>query len=121
MFGLQRVLSAVVFLTVAGGGLSVSAAPFNVGEAKCADCHKAEDAVFKKTKHAIQFREIHRKPAVKDIIAAAGGDANMRRNDTCTQCHFTMVAANATRQADRRDRPVLRKLPWSLIGLAAVP
>jgi hypothetical protein len=96
MFSLQRVLSAVVVLTVASWGVSASAAPFNVGEAKCADCHKSEDAVFKKTKHAIQFREIHRKPAVKDIITAAGGDANMRRNDTCTQCHFTMVAPNAT-------------------------
>ena len=27
--------------------------------------------------------------------AAAGGDANMRRNDVCTTCHFTMSQADA--------------------------
>ena len=83
-------------MVVAGSGLSASAAPFNQGEAKCFDCHKAEDTVWKATKHATSFREIHRKPEVKNIITAAGGDANMRRNEVCTACHFTMVQANAS-------------------------
>jgi hypothetical protein len=30
---------------------------------------------------------------VKGIIAAAGGDQNMRRNEVCTPCHYTMVSA----------------------------
>jgi hypothetical protein len=98
MSSLKRVLSVVALLAMAfaGGGLSAAAEPFYQGEQKCFDCHKSEDGVWKQTKHAISFREIHRKPAVKNIITAAGGDANMRRNDTCTTCHFTMVQANAT-------------------------
>jgi cytochrome c554/c'-like protein len=95
MLSLKRVLSVVLLVAMAGavGGLTARAAPFNQGEAKCDNCHKAEDAVWKKTKHATSFREIHRKPAVKGIIAAAGGDANMRRNEVCTTCHYTMVSA----------------------------
>lgn len=95
MSSFKRVFSAVALLAMVGlfGGMSASAAPVNLGEAKCDNCHKSEDAVWKKTKHATSFKEIHRKPAVKDIIAAAGGDANMRRNAVCTTCHYTMVSA----------------------------
>ena len=98
MSSLQRVLSVIVLLAMAcvGGVLAAAAAPFYQGEQKCFDCHKPEDTVWKSTKHAISFKEIHRKPAVKAIITAAGGDANMRRNDVCTTCHFTMVQANAS-------------------------
>jgi Cytochrome c554 and c-prime len=96
MSSLKRVLSAVALFAMVGvfGGMSVSAAPFNQGEAKCDNCHKSEDAVWKKTKHATSFKEIHRNPKVKDIITAAGGDANMRRNAVCTTCHYTMVSAS---------------------------
>jgi Cytochrome c554 and c-prime len=95
MSSLQRVVSAIAFLVMAGafGGMSVSAAPVNVGEAKCDNCHKAEDAVWKKTKHATSFREVHRKPAAAAILKAAGGDSNMRRNAVCTTCHYTMISA----------------------------
>ncbi|MSP46409.1 MAG: hypothetical protein EXQ83_11290 [Xanthobacteraceae bacterium] len=98
MLGLKRVLSAIAFLAMAGagGGLPATAEPFFQGEQKCVDCHKSEDTVWKATKHSTSFREIHRKPLVKDIITAAGGDANMRRNAVCTTCHFAMTQANAT-------------------------
>ena len=96
---LPRILSSIVVLTFAAAGnswLSPSHAdPFYQGPQKCVDCHTPEHDVWEKTKHAESFREIHRKPAVKAIIAAAGGDANMRRNEICTTCHYTMTQADA--------------------------
>ena len=93
----QRLLPAFAVLAMVGvGGVrSASAEPFYQGPLKCAECHKDETAVWKPTKHGTSFREIHRKKEVKDIITAAGGDANMRRNEVCTTCHYTMVKADA--------------------------
>jgi hypothetical protein len=101
MSGLTRVLSAIAVVAIAeaGAGASLHADPFYQGPGKCADCHKSETAVYQQTKHANSFKDIHRQPAVKDIIAAAGGDANMRRNDVCTTCHYTMT------QTDARAKP----------------
>ena len=96
---LPRILSFLVFVVFAVAGNAVvstsHAEPFYQGPQKCLDCHTPEHGVWEKTKHAESFREIHRKPAVKAIIAAAGGDANMRRNEVCTSCHYTMVKADA--------------------------
>ena len=94
---IPRILTAIAVLALAGTVSSIPAAaePYYQGPQKCLDCHKSEHAVWEQTKHAMSFREIHRKPAVKDIIAAAGGDANMRRNAVCTTCHFTMTQADA--------------------------
>ena len=93
MSSLNRVLAAVVFVTfaVAFGGLSASAEPFYQGPGKCGECHKGANAVWAKSEHGTSFKEIHKKPSVKAIITAAGGTTNMRRNDVCTACHFTMV------------------------------
>lgn len=98
MSGLARVLSAIAIVAIAeaGAGVSLRADPFYQGPGKCADCHKSETAVYQQTKHANSFKDIHRQPAVKDIIAAAGGDANMRRNDVCTTCHYTMTQTDAS-------------------------
>ena len=57
---------ASLVATVAG------AQHFMVGAQKCADCHKAETAVWEASKHATSFKDIHRKPEVKDIIAEIG-------------------------------------------------
>jgi hypothetical protein len=105
MSSLQRVLLAIVVFVVASAGsiFSAGAAPYFVGPGKCADCHKAETTVWKASDHSKQFREIHRKPSVKAIITAAGGDANMRRNPTCTQCHFTMIQDSPTGRADAKE------------------
>jgi len=95
---LQRLLPSIAIMVLAGWILSSPAAadPFYQGPQKCQDCHKSEVSVWEQTKHSQSFKDIHRKPAVKDIIAAAGGDANMRRNDVCTTCHFTMTQADAS-------------------------
>jgi len=69
---------------------------FMVGAGKCADCHNAETAVWEASKHATSFKDIHRKPEVKDIIAAVGGNTNMRRNEVCTACHYSNTQASAS-------------------------
>ena len=70
--------------------------PYYVGPKACTECHKAEGAVWEATKHATSFKDVHKNEKAKAILAAAGGDANMRKNATCTQCHFTMEQADAS-------------------------
>jgi hypothetical protein len=69
------------------------------------ECHRAEHGVWEKTKHSTSFRNIHQKAEAKDIIAAAGGDTNMRRNEVCTSCHYSMVSANATARPNAAAGP----------------
>lgn len=87
---------AAAFALAALSSPLAGAEPFMVGAQKCADCHKAETAVWEASKHAASFKDIHRKPEVKDIIAAVGGNANMRRNEVCTACHFSNTQASAS-------------------------
>ena len=87
------------FLPMAG------ADPFFVGPQRCVECHRAEHGVWEKSKHAMSFRDVHRKPEVKDIIAATGGNTNMRRNETCTACHFTMTKADTGAAANASVGP----------------
>ena len=93
---LHVIFGLALIVGVSLSAASAQAAPFTQGAQKCAECHKAETEVWNGTKHNKSFNEIHRKPEVKAIITAAGGDANMRRNDTCVTCHYTMSQANAT-------------------------
>ena len=74
---------------------TLCAAPFAVGAKSCQECHKAEFEVWEKTKHSTSFGTLHKHEKMKAIIAAAGGDANIRRNATCLQCHYTMEQADA--------------------------
>lgn len=97
---IQTIYYVTFGLILAFGGVlgfnpAAQASPFYQGPQKCAECHKAESDVWSQTKHFKSFAEIHRKPEVKAIITAAGGDANMRRNDTCVNCHYTMSQADA--------------------------
>ena len=85
------VVAALGILVLAAGA---SAEPFAQGPQKCLDCHKAEHGVWEGTKHAKSFADIHRKPEVRAIIQAAGGDSNMRRNAVCMACHCTAAKAD---------------------------
>jgi len=88
------------------GGLSVvqvEAGQFYLGPKACADCHGPESQILGKTKHAMSFKDIHRSPKAAPILAAAGGDKNMRKNPTCTQCHFTMEQENASKPATAKS------------------
>jgi hypothetical protein len=88
----------VQFVAVAFAGVAMTALAdtFYVGPKACQECHKTEGGVWEQTKHATSFKDVHKAAKAKDILAAAGGDANMRKNATCTQCHFTMEQADAS-------------------------
>ena len=92
-------LSASVVAVVGLTGSAASAAPFAVGPEKCMECHRSEHQVWEGTKHSTSFRDVHRDPKVKAIATAAGGDDNMRRNETCISCHYTET------QKDANDKP----------------
>ena len=69
------------------------------GSEKCQSCHSAEHGVWEQTKHFASFREAHKNPKAKDILAAVGGSSNMKANETCTLCHYTMVRESADAKA----------------------
>jgi hypothetical protein len=70
-----------------------------IGSDTCVKCHQQELESWKQTPHFHTFETLHRKEAAKDI-AARLGLRSVKRNDECTQCHFT------TQTVDGRDRVV---------------
>lgn len=82
---------------------SLHADPHYVGPKTCQECHKAEYDVWEKTKHSASFRDLHRNPKVAEILAAAGGDKNIRRNSLCTQCHYTLEQTDAASPASAKS------------------
>jgi hypothetical protein len=90
----RSTLLTLVFLVFVAG--TASAAPFAEGFRKCQECHEAEVAVWKETKHSKSFNDVHKKESAAKILAAAGGGASMRQNATCVLCHYTETKASAT-------------------------
>jgi len=78
---------------------TAKAEAFNQGPKVCSECHKDEAKVWEGTKHSQSFKEIHKSPKAKDILAAVGGEKNMKKNAVCTQCHYTMVGADKKAEA----------------------
>ena len=75
--------------------LPLQAQPYYQGAETCKSCHEAEYEVWGATKHFESFREVYRKPLAKEILAAVGGEANMRTHAACTLCHFTVAQESA--------------------------
>lgn len=71
-------------------------AAFNEGFKKCVECHEAEVEVWKGTKHFKSFNEVHKKDEAAKILAAVGGEKNMRQNATCVTCHYTETKTSET-------------------------
>jgi hypothetical protein len=101
MFSLKKFLVvsalALVFTILAGGAFNsetLMAEPFNQGPKKCAECHKAEFEIWEATKHASSFKKVHKSKAAK-ALAKATGNKSMKKNETCVQCHYTLVAKDA--------------------------
>ena len=65
----------------------------NQGAESCQQCHQIEYGTWQQTKHFTSFREAHKNPKAKDILAAVGGGTSMKSHPTCTLCHYTMVQA----------------------------
>jgi hypothetical protein len=61
------------------------------GPEVCAECHRAEMAIYEGTKHGESFRSVHKADGAKDLAKAAGGQKNMKKNEVCQTCHYTMV------------------------------
>ena len=97
-------LSVIIGITFSAA-LKAETSPFYVGHKTCMDCHKQENQVWEKTKHATSFQGIHKSPKANAILAAAGGEKNMRKNAICTQCHFTMEKADAAKPASAKSGP----------------
>ena len=84
---------AVVILSVTllwlGGAAAASGEPEFVGAENCQKCHEAEYRVWEQTKHFMSFREVHKLPKAKEILAAVGGATSMKQHETCLLCHYT--------------------------------
>jgi hypothetical protein len=59
-----------------------------VGADQCAKCHEPEVDVWMRTPHFTTFDSLHRKPEAKQI-ANRLGLRSIKRNETCTKCHYT--------------------------------
>ena len=95
---LQFIFFVALFVSAFTAPISLLAA-FNQGAETCQKCHSAEHTVWEQTRHFASFREAHKNPKAKDILAAVGGSTNMKANQTCTLCHYTMVQESAEAQA----------------------
>ncbi len=59
-----------------------------VGHEQCAKCHEKEVRQWMGTPHYATFDALHRTPEAKQISKRLGL-RSIKRNDTCTKCHYT--------------------------------
>jgi mono/diheme cytochrome c family protein len=101
-------LAAAAFMAV---GLatqqSAFAEPFYQGPKKCQECHGDEFKVWEGTKHFTSLKTAHKSKKVKPkpITKAVGGNKRMKKNKTCTLCHYTMVQKDAGAKAKAKAGP----------------
>ncbi len=62
-----------------------------VGSDQCAKCHQQEVQQWMRTPHFATFDTLHRTPEAKQI-AERLGLRSIKRNDVCTNCHYTEQA-----------------------------
>lgn len=103
--GHRVVLAALTVLGFAAWAAPAGAQAFMQGPKKCQECHEAEVKVWEGTKHFASFREIHKSDKAKDITAAIGGEKNMKKNEVCVQCHYSLVQKDAGDEAKAEAGP----------------
>jgi hypothetical protein len=59
-----------------------------IGADQCAKCHLPEIQQWTKTPHFTTYESLHRLPRAKEIADKLGLQS-VKRNDVCTQCHYT--------------------------------
>jgi hypothetical protein len=59
-----------------------------IGVDQCAKCHQPEIQQWMHTPHYATFETLHRLPRAKEIADKLGLQS-IKRNDVCTQCHYT--------------------------------
>ena len=100
-------LLGAVALTIAASVFKgdARAEPFYQGPKKCQECHREEYKTWESTKHFKSFREVHKNDKAKKIAAAVGGSKNMKKNEVCTICHYTMVQKDASAKPKAKAGP----------------
>ncbi len=82
-------VAGALALTAIAAGPAVAAD--KLGPKKCQECHRAEYGVWEGTQHFATLRSAHKNKAAKAIVAASGGNKSMRRNETCANCHYSII------------------------------
>ena len=59
-----------------------------IGADQCAKCHQPEVQQWMHTPHFATYESLHRLPRAKEIADKLGLQS-IKRNDVCTQCHYT--------------------------------
>lgn len=102
-WGVNR-LGAAWLLFLVGGSAERAAAqsdrcdPDKVVSAEaCARCHGNEVSRWTQTPHAQTFEQLVRNPKAKEITERLGL-SSIKRNEICTQCHFTMKSDESGKQ-----------------------
>ena len=60
------------------------------GQRPCGECHTLEWEVWKETKHAKIFDELHRKESAQEILKAMDLRTTKRGEALCMRCHYTV-------------------------------
>ncbi|MBI1207856.1 MAG: hypothetical protein GC191_11275 [Azospirillum sp.] len=68
-----------------------------VGPTECAECHKAENEVWKGTHHFSTFTQLPRKKSANEI-AERMGLRRIKADSLCLDCHFTTVEQGGERE-----------------------
>ena len=93
------------FAAFASAPREVTAEPYVQGPGACKDCHRDEYQNWKETKHFTSYRTAHRAEDAEKINDAVGGGRSMKRNKTCTVCHYS------TEQRNPEDRSRIKYGP----------
>lgn len=93
---LGRLIAAAAFVAASWAlPQAASAQPYVQGPKTCQECHRTEYELWEGSKHAQSFRTVHKMDEAKKIAIAVGGKKSMKKNATCTICHYTSVQKEA--------------------------
>lgn len=98
-----HLLGAALLVAIAGLPERLEAQPMRcdpdkvVSAEACARCHGNEVSRWTQTPHAQTFEQLIRNPKAKEITDRLGL-SSIKRNEICTQCHFTMKTDESGKQ-----------------------
>lgn len=104
LFTISLIASFIASTLLFWSANNSNAESFNQGPKVCSECHRAEYEIWQGTKHAASFKKVHKSKKAKEI-AKATGEKSMKRNETCVQCHYTLVAKKAGAKAKPKAGP----------------
>ncbi len=87
--GRLLLLSAILITAFASAPRQASAEPYVQGPTFCSECHRDENKNWEETKHFKSYRTAHKAKDAKKISKAVSGKKSMKRNKSCTICHYS--------------------------------